>query len=226
MKRQTSLLCWTSVLVLASMRVLVCGEAKDRIQGVEPTQATRVEQALERRISVDFVDTPISGVAAFLAGVTGVTFVLDVQAASPVPVTFNGKDMRLAIMLKLLLKRVGLTYRPEGSAIYVASPARMAEVDKIEKGLSLETPETRAHLARPVSLDFVDTPMSDVAPFMGDITGLNVVLDAKADHMLTLKVANMPFRNALIYIARLTSLRLYATDNVIVFTDEEPAKGK
>ena len=226
MRRQIGLLCWTGLVVLAPMRTLFAGEAIAQKRAAKTADARRIEQVLAKRLSLDFVETPMKDVAAFLSDVTGVAFILDLGSGEPPRITFKGRDMRLSLVLKLMLKAAGLAYRAEEYAVYISTPARMAEVDKIEKGLSLDTPETKPALTKSVSLDFVDTPMRDVASFTGDTTGLNVILDAKVAPPLTLKVKNMPVRSALIYMARLTALRVYAVENVIVFTDEGLPQGK
>ena len=212
----------TALILAATMAVgsLLAAEAPAQKKEVKTERQRQIEEALQKRLTLDFADTPVTDVAAFLGGTTGVTFVVDDPRGDALPVTFKCREMKLALVLKFILKRAELTHKVENSAVYIATPERMAEVANIERGVTLDTPRTKEALAKPIDLDFGHTPLQDACNFLGDVTGLNFVLDAKGDPMLTLKVRQMPIRDCLLYIARLTRLRVYAEDNVIVFTDE------
>ena len=205
---------------VAAVSPLVAGEAPVQKKETKTETPRLIEEGLQKRMTLDFADTPVTDVAAFLGDTTRVTFVVDDIRGDALPISFKCREMKLALVLKFMLKRVGLAHKVESSAIYIADPERMTEVAKIEKGVSLDTPQTKEALAKPISLDFADTPMRDVCNFLGDVTHLNIVLDAKLDPELTFKARAIPIREALIYVARLTRLRVYAEDNVIVFTDE------
>jgi len=212
-----------TALILASITAvgsLVAGEAPPHKKEAKTAAQRQIEEALQKRVTLDFADTPIADVAAFLSDTMGVTFVVDDPQAHALPVTFKCRDMKLALVLKFMLKHAELAHKVERSAIYVATSERIAEVAKIEKGVSLDTPQTKEALTKPLSLDFADTPMPDVCNFLGQVTGLNIVLDTKHDPVLTFKARAMPLRDCFVYIARLARLRVYAEDNVIVFTDE------
>ena len=212
----------TALILVATTAVgsLFAGEAPAQKKETRAEAQRLIEEALQKRITLDFADTPVTDVAAFLGDTTGVTFVVDDFRGEALRITFRCRDMKLALALKFMLKPAELAHKVEGSAIYIADPERIAEVAKIEKGVSLDTPRTKEALAKPISLDFADTPMRDVCNFLADTTRLNIVLDAKQDPELTFKARAIAVREAFVYIARLTRLRMYAEDNVIVFTDE------
>ena len=216
----------TALILVATTAVgsALAGEAPAQ-KGEAKTETQRqIEEALQKRVTLNFADTPARDVLAFLRDTTGVAFIIDDAREDEPYITFKCREMKLALVLKFMLKRAELTHEVGKSAIYVATPERMAEVAETEKGLSLETQRTKEALAKPVSLDFGYTPLQDACDFLGDVTGLNFILDAKGDPMLTLRVRQMPIRDCLVYIARLTRLRVYAEDNVIVFTDEPKPK--
>ena len=217
---------WTSLCLAALLAAgsLLAGEAADK---ATPATRARIESALTKRVTLDFADTPVGDVARYLADFSGVNIIVDHEPGTiePAQVTFKCHDMSLSLAMKFLLKQVGLRYRAEASAIYVATSERMKEVDRQEKSLSLETPDTKAALTKPVTLDFGQTPMQDVMTFLSDFTGLNFVLDARGEHsVVRFKVSDMPLQDALIYMARRTKLRVYAVQNAIVFTDD-PTSG-
>ena len=217
MRQAVIALLWASV---AMTGLFPAGEAPAQEKAAKTELQRQIDEALQERISLNFADTPVTDAAAFLRDVTGVTFVVDDVRADALPVTFRCREMKLALVLKFMLKRAELTHKVEKSGIYIATPERMAEVAKIEKGLSLDTPETREVLAKAIALDFADTRMQDVCNFLGDVTGLNFVLDTRHDPELTFKAPAIPIRDGLVYIARLTRLRVHAEDNVVVFSDE------
>ena len=209
------------VLIVASTGTpLLAGEAPVLDETAKTDAQRQIEEALQKRVSLNFADTPVTDATAFLRNVTGVTFVVDDVRGDALPVTFRCQEMKLGLILKLMLKRAELGHRVESSAIYIAAPERIAEVAKLEKGVSLDTPLTKEALAKPMSLNFADTPMRDVCNFLSDVTRLNILLDAKHDPELTFKARAIPARDCLIYISRLIRLRVYAEDNVVVFTDE------
>jgi len=208
--------------VVAAVGPLFAGEASAQRKTTKTAQQRHIEEALEKRITLDFANTPLSDVAAFLADHCSIVLVVDAAGEDAPSITFRCREMKLSLVLRFMLKRAGLTHRVERSAIYIATPERMAEVAKNEKGLSFDTPQTKEALAKSVSLDFADTPMGDVCDFLGNFAGLNFVLDTQEAPLLTLRVRDIPLRDSLIYIARLIRLRVYAEDNVIAFTDEAP----
>lgn len=66
--------------------------------------------------------------------------------------------------------------------------------------------ELHKKLRKEISVDFVDTPVSEAVKFISDITGAKISLVAKqkGDFTFTFKFKNMPAEDALTWIARLT----------------------
>lgn len=84
---------------------------------------------MEKRVSFDFVDTPLPDVVAFLQNLTGVNMVIDPQAGAggDVAVTLKVNDMRLAAAMDWILRLVSLKYILRDEAIYVSSSDRLED---------------------------------------------------------------------------------------------------
>jgi len=85
--------------------------------------------------------------------------------------------------------------------------------------------ETREKLREKVSLDFADTPLTDVIAFLHDVSGINMVLDPEAageerSH-ITLKVKDMSLTNALDVIVRRFAELDWAIRDDHIFISEE-----
>ena len=72
------------------------------LEEADPEWKKVVKEQMEKRISFDFVDTPLADVVAFLNNLTGVNMVLDPAAVEgdDVPVTLKVNDMRLGAALE------------------------------------------------------------------------------------------------------------------------------
>ncbi|MBI2190986.1 MAG: hypothetical protein HYU36_03240 [Planctomycetes bacterium] len=86
-------------------------------------------QQMEKRVSFDFVDTPLQDVMAFLQNLTGVNIVLDPQATGggDASVTLRVNDMRLSAAMEWILRLVNLKYVLRDEAIYISTSDRLEE---------------------------------------------------------------------------------------------------
>jgi tetratricopeptide (TPR) repeat protein len=90
----------------------------------------------------------------------------------------------------------------------------------------------RSVLAKPVSFDFKETPLSDVVRFVRDLTGVNVVLDAVAldaagvdpEEPVTLALTDVPLKSALKLILGPLDLSYLVRDDVLFLTSREEAE--
>lgn len=106
----------------------VVGVPSDTKQHRDEKWKIELEKALrERRVSFDFVDTPLGDVLAFLNSIADVNMVLDSTAlAKPrdvdMPVTLKVQDMRLGSALTWILRLCDLTYVITGQAVFITDP--------------------------------------------------------------------------------------------------------
>jgi len=87
----------------------------------------RIREAMNKKISFDFVETPLQDVIAFVSSLTDVTIVLDAEAIrdEAPTVTLRVTDMRLEAALNWVLKLVNLKYTLKDEAVFVSKPDRI-----------------------------------------------------------------------------------------------------
>lgn len=98
-----------------------------------PAWEREIREKFNKRISFDFVDTPIPDVIAFLSNLTGTNFVLDPAAIQKgdLPVTLKVNDMRLGAALSWILKLVRLDYVLRDEAAFISTEERLREPTRI-----------------------------------------------------------------------------------------------
>ena len=87
----------------------------------------RVKESMNKKITFDFVETPLQDVIAFISQLADVTIVLDTEAVKDEPhsVTLRVNDMRLQSALNWVLKLVGLKYTLKDEAIFISKSERI-----------------------------------------------------------------------------------------------------
>jgi len=144
--------CWASVggpgdLAPLPPQVLVVSQTQavqrkirqhytDLIQAIRPAkpaaiptrEGKRLADALEGKVSLEFIETPLKDAASYLSTKTGLSITLDQRALEDVglgadcPVTINLAGIRLRSALSLLLRPLDLTWVPAGNAIRITTP--------------------------------------------------------------------------------------------------------
>jgi len=97
-------------------------------EDVKPQEwEARIREAMGKKISFDFVETPLQDVIAFVSSLTDVTIVLDAEAIKDEAptVTLRVNDMRLEAALNWVLKLVNLKYTLKDEAVFVSKPERI-----------------------------------------------------------------------------------------------------
>jgi tetratricopeptide (TPR) repeat protein len=94
-----------------------------------PAWETRLRAALQRKVSFDFIETPLGDVLGFLSQLVDQTIVLDTEAIRDEhpTVTLRVSDMRLEAALGWICKLTGLKYGLRDEAIFVSSGDRFAD---------------------------------------------------------------------------------------------------
>jgi hypothetical protein len=91
-----------------------------------PPWYAKIQEKLEKRVSFDFVETPLADVMAWFRNEVNTSIVLDPQAspAANRPVTLKVQDMRLAAALDWIVRLCELTYVLQNEAVLVTTPDR------------------------------------------------------------------------------------------------------
>jgi len=89
----------------------------------------KIREAMNKKISFDFVETPLQDVVTFISSLVDVTIVLDTEAVKDEPktITLRVNDMRLESALNWVLKLVGLKYTLKDEAVFISKPDRIIE---------------------------------------------------------------------------------------------------
>ncbi|MBM4039688.1 MAG: hypothetical protein FJ290_14360 [Planctomycetes bacterium] len=94
----------------------------------QPEWVAEIRRAFEKRVTFDFVETPLHDVVNFLSSLVDVTIVLDEPSARDAPnITLRVNDMRLEAALGWILRIVSLRYQLKDEALFIAKPERIGE---------------------------------------------------------------------------------------------------
>ena len=167
-----------------------------------------IEGKLETKISFDFVDTPLDDVIAFFSCIMPISFIVDTKdGIGQKPVTLRANAMKLKVALKWICRLTETSHVLEDGAFFISTERRLKEGGfRLAKPLP---PALKKKLQRKVSFDFVDTPVADIARFLGQLTGISFQLDPKASPKgttVTLKVNDLPLKRALGWMMRIHGL--------------------
>ncbi|NQT88609.1 hypothetical protein HQ560_17720 [bacterium] len=97
----------------------------DKTQADAPWEAN-IRGTLQRKVSFDFVETPLQDVLSFLSHLTDTTIVLDAEPLADLRpiVTLRVNEMRFEAALSWICKLNGLKYGLRDEAIFISSPDR------------------------------------------------------------------------------------------------------
>jgi type II secretory pathway component GspD/PulD (secretin) len=88
----------------------------------------RIKESLNKKVTFDFVETPLQDVVNFLSSLVDVTIVLDTTATKDAPnVTLRVNDMRLQSALNWILKLVALKYTLKDEAVFISKGENITE---------------------------------------------------------------------------------------------------
>jgi len=95
----------------------------------EETWKSDIRKRLLRKVTFEFVDTPLPDAIEFLRGLAGVTMIVDpkVLAGGAPSINLRVTDMSLDLALEWILKLAELEYALKDSAIFISKPANLQE---------------------------------------------------------------------------------------------------
>lgn len=176
-------------------------------QAPAPTPDQRATTALERKVTVSFDQTPLDEVAAFMS---------DVLEASVVVAPGYG-ELEVSMRLRDVTAKTALSLAAAGGELEVSVGCGVIYLHPAGEGFG-PVPALPLDLSgRRVTLNFPETPFSEVLSFLQDITGANVACAVKGDPAITLRVRDLPLDLALAVIARQAGLVCRVKQGVIVF---------
>lgn len=199
---------WRGALVFAATLIAATSGARGATpEGAGSDANAEIERALDRKVSFEFNNTPLSEALQFLQTLTRTSVVVDPRmprAKGRTAVTLKVSDVPLRDAVERILSPVGLAWAVRNEALYIhekGAPETEVARPKLSKVL-----EDR--LAKKVTFEFVETPLTEAVRFLGQLSGVtidlpNAVAHKKGHTPITLKVTNMPLRLAIDWILRL-----------------------
>ena len=94
------------------------------LAGQGPSWVTDVSKSFDRKVSFDFVETPLRDIVTFLQAITKATIILDENAVADLAnpnVTLKVTDMRLGQALGWIVSLVDLTYCFKDGAVFIST---------------------------------------------------------------------------------------------------------
>ncbi|MBN1809044.1 MAG: endonuclease/exonuclease/phosphatase family protein [Planctomycetes bacterium] len=191
-----------------------------------------ITEALERRISCEFDNTPLVEAAMFFGALLGHPVVVDEEARrSNARITCRLKGVSLLDAMAALEGKAGLSHRLVDH-VYVMAPAeklhlywRNTDEDRDPAGAGMPQAAAAA-LARDVAFEFVDTPVEEAFLVLQNKTRISVVVDTEAAAMLagrtvTMRSGGMPAAAALRWVVNTAGLTHTWLDSVYFVSSEE-----
>jgi type II secretory pathway component HofQ len=168
----------------------------------------------DRKVTLNFDDTPLDDVLGFLRDITGLDIITDPAVDLTSTVNLRLKDIKLRSALDLVLaSQEDLMYDVWRGTVFIT-----VATDPLPAPPEAKLTEAARKLAaeRKLTLNFPDVPLRDVILFMQDITGLNFAVAEGFNPNVSLRVKDIPLGDALDLICRLTGAKVEATGDVNV----------
>jgi hypothetical protein len=190
-----------------------------------PARAKGPLALLDKPMSLEFVQTPISECIAYLYEQTGANIVLDLGGKGDAPVTIRVSQMPAKSVLAWVERLADFNHIILDGAYFVSTPDRVQEMAcswralPVTTGIDSEMARTvMMDLAKSVTFDFVDTPVSEAVQFLSTLTKMSLKLPPDAVQRagggtaVTLRVVDMPLLFALRWCLRMVNLDVMLTD--------------
>jgi len=116
-------------------RDITTRESVEAAEAAEPQWKKDVRRKLDRKVTFEFVDTPLSEAIQFLQTLTETTIILDSKAfeggvGANTPITLKVTKMPLRTALRWILRLADLDYTLKNEAVFISTPKNLAgEVD-------------------------------------------------------------------------------------------------
>lgn len=113
---------WKEISKRASIEEAVAGE---------PEWKRTIGRKLDRKVTFEFVETPLSEALQFLQTLTETTIILDPSAfdddgGDSTPITLNVTKMPLRVALKWILRLADLDFALKNEAVFISTPQKLA----------------------------------------------------------------------------------------------------
>lgn len=208
--------------------VVLLGGAALAAAGEKPAEPEE-KKGLQKKLRLEFVDTPAEECFKFIQGSTEVNIIIDpaCKATDKTPVTLRLANTTLRDVLTWVCELSGRQYEIRDGVVYVtpregaAKPAGKAPMDdEVVK-------EFEKKLAKKVNLEFAGSSLAEVIGFFQAVLDVNMIIDpqveAAAAKPITLKSEGIALGEALDQVLEQAGLRRVYRDGAIFITSKAPA---
>jgi type IV pilus assembly protein PilQ len=139
-----------------------------------------------------------------------------------------GNELRVSLK-EVAFEKVEERIRTDAAIERKRKPPSVSQVEESDEPIA-----PSRHVGRKISLDFQDAEISDIIRLIADVSTLNIVVGEEVKGKMTLKLANVPWDQALDTILKVNTLGQQRDGNIIVIStlasitqrQEEEAKAK
>jgi hypothetical protein len=203
----------------------------------------RVPNALKSTTHLQFIDTPLSDVAAYLHDLHHIEIRIDRDALraegieDPL-VTQNLAGISLQSGLRLMLRDLDLTYLVRGNVLWITTPQQAAATGAGDSTVELDGRNEKRiaeALKQPTQVEFVDTPLSDVVDYLKDLHKVEIQFDYRAlagkvtqaqpweSPPITMNLKRLSLQSALRLMLRQQDMDYVIRDEVLLITTSRAA---
>jgi hypothetical protein len=169
----------TSAAVIASVSSIANAQQRWAVVRTEQSEAAnKIFATLDEDTTLEFIETPLTDVVAFLSELHNIGILLDTRAleevgiSSDTPITRNLKGVSLRSALRLMLRDLELTYVVADEVLQITTPEQASELTQLSVynvGPMLEKNEPADSLAltleQALAKPHRKSPMSSATPF-------------------------------------------------------------
>ncbi|MFH1708766.1 MAG: hypothetical protein ABIF71_12740 [Planctomycetota bacterium] len=162
-------------------------------EGEENTEWHKKLRAIsKKKVSFDFLETPLWGAVCFLSSVSGIPIVIDPEVLLdeegqriPRNVTFRVENMPFEMALRWIGCLTGVDFTIARQAIFITNRKDIKSVWEKEAEVRQQNnqvctawyQEMRTLATKPVSFDSLETPLGCIVQFLARVTGLTIILE-------------------------------------------------
>ena len=156
------------------------------VHAPEPGWASAVRRGLERKLTFDFKQTPLSEALERIRTLTRVNFVIDPGArVGELKVELGVEDVPAGECLEIMVRRAGLDYMLLDGAVFVTTPLAATMLRQRGADTRPYEPEWVTGLKRQldekmVTFELRSKPLPEAVAFLRRKAGVNIVLDPAA----------------------------------------------
>jgi hypothetical protein len=215
-------------------------DAAARDEAREPPWKAELRGRLRRKVTFEFVDTPLSEALMFLQTLTRATIILDLAADNAddledTPITYTATGTPLAEVLTDIGRKAGLTHDLVDHVVFIGRPADVATMKRLSalrqgrasrRDMSNADRNVRQKLLRKVTFCSPGTPLSELLRFLEVLTEVPIGFAPSVTHLRDTAVCfpelhDVPMSIALVWMLQPVGLTYEIRNGEVYITTPE-----